>query len=98
MTSLLPPRPASLCLPHAEDLQWATEVCPSSQSRGALQGDVCTSCGMPFVRSFLTFEHLPVVEFHLAPGITDAEVGVYRVSVSTCVGRVKGLQRASSVW
>ena len=55
---------------------------------------MCTSCGMPFVRSFLTFEHLPVVEFHLAPGITDAEVGVQRVSASTSVGRVKGLQCA----
>ena len=50
-----------------------------------LQGDACTSCGMPFVRSFLTFEHLPVVEFHLAPGITDAEVGVQRVSIPTSV-------------
>ena len=55
---------------------------------------MCTSCGMPFVRSFLTFEHLPVVEFHLAPGITDAEVGVERVSTPTSVGRVKGLQGA----
>lgn len=53
---------------------------------------MCTSCGMPFVRSFLTFEHLPVVEFHLAPGITDAEVGVQRISPSTSVHKVKGLQ------
>ena len=56
---------------------------------------------MPFVRSFLTFEHLPVVEFHLAPGITDAEVGVQRNSIVVSVGRVKGLHRvhrAGSAW
>lgn len=38
-----------------------------------LQGDFCTSCGAPFLRSFLTFEVLPLVEFQLEPGISDAE-------------------------
>lgn len=37
------------------------------------QGDVCTACGAPFVRSFVTFEHLPLVEFELEPGISDEE-------------------------
>jgi hypothetical protein len=27
------------------------------------KGDVCVSCGGRFVRSFTTFEHLPMVEF-----------------------------------
>lgn len=26
-------------------------------------GDVCTNCGHPFIRSFLNFEILPLVEF-----------------------------------
>lgn len=38
-----------------------------------LQGDFCTACGAPFLRSFLTFEVLPLVEFQLEPGISDAE-------------------------
>jgi hypothetical protein len=38
-----------------------------------MQGDFCTSCGAPFLRSFLTFEVLPLVEFSLEPGISDAE-------------------------
>ena len=35
--------------------------------------DDCISCGAPVVRSFATFEPLPVVEFELADGITDEE-------------------------
>lgn len=38
-----------------------------------LQGDFCTSCGAQFLRSFVTFEVLPVVEFQLEAGISDAE-------------------------
>lgn len=38
-----------------------------------LQGDQCVQCHSEFVRSFLTFELLPVVEFHLEPGISDEE-------------------------
>lgn len=38
-----------------------------------VQGDFCTSCGAPFLRSFITFEVLPLVEFELEPGISDAE-------------------------
>lgn len=38
-----------------------------------LQGDFCTNCGAPFLRSFITFEVLPLVEFELEPGISDAE-------------------------
>ncbi|KAJ8607792.1 hypothetical protein CTAYLR_009237 [Chrysophaeum taylorii] len=35
--------------------------------------DVCASCGHPFVRSFLTFDILPLIEFLPAPPITDDE-------------------------
>lgn len=38
-----------------------------------MQGDFCTACGAPFLRSFITFEVLPLVEFELEPGISDAE-------------------------
>uniref|UniRef100_A0A061R9P9 Intraflagellar transport protein 122 n=1 Tax=Tetraselmis sp. GSL018 TaxID=582737 RepID=A0A061R9P9_9CHLO len=37
------------------------------------QGDFCFNCGSAFHRSFLTFEHLPLVEFELEDGIGDAE-------------------------
>jgi intraflagellar transport protein 122 len=36
-------------------------------------GDFCVNCSAGFHRSFLTFEQLPLVEFLLAPGITDEE-------------------------
>jgi intraflagellar transport protein 122 len=34
-------------------------------------GDVCVTSGHPFVRSFVSFENLPLVEFQPAPGISD---------------------------
>jgi hypothetical protein len=37
------------------------------------QGDFCFNCGNAFHRSFLTFEHLPLVEFELEDGVSDAE-------------------------
>ena len=41
---------------------------------GARASDACAACGTRFVRSSLTFESLPLLEFCLAPGISDAEV------------------------
>ena len=35
------------------------------------KGDVCTSCGHPFVRSFINFDVLPLVEFVPDPSISD---------------------------
>eukprot|EP00873_Tetraselmis_striata_P015075 jgi/Tetstr1/435339/TSEL_024257.t1 len=37
------------------------------------QGDFCFNCGNGFHRSFITFEHLPLVEFELEDGISDSE-------------------------
>jgi hypothetical protein len=37
------------------------------------RGDSCASCGHPFVRSFLNFDVLPLVEFAPAAGITDEQ-------------------------
>ncbi|GFH10765.1 WD_REPEATS_REGION domain-containing protein, partial [Haematococcus lacustris] len=36
-------------------------------------GDFCINCGAPFIRSFVTFEHLPLVEFELDSSISDGE-------------------------
>jgi len=37
------------------------------------KGDVCTNCGHPFVRSFINFDVLPLVEFVPEPKISDEE-------------------------
>lgn len=37
------------------------------------KGDVCTNCGHPFVRSFINFDILPLVEFVPEPAISDEE-------------------------
>ena len=37
------------------------------------KGDVCTNCGHPFVRSFVNFDILPLVEFVPEPSISDEE-------------------------
>lgn len=36
-------------------------------------GDCCVACGHPFVRSSTSFDHLPLVQFVPADGISDAE-------------------------
>ncbi|CAM9596903.1 unnamed protein product [Phaeothamnion confervicola] len=37
------------------------------------RSDVCTTCGHPFVRSFINFEVLPLVEFVPGRGVSDDE-------------------------
>jgi intraflagellar transport protein 122 len=37
------------------------------------KGDICTNCGHPFVRSFINFEILPLVEFVPEPNIPDLD-------------------------
>ena len=43
---------------------------PLTNTRG---GNRCNNCNAPFVMSFVSFEILPLVEFHLEEGITDKE-------------------------
>lgn len=37
------------------------------------EGDLCTNCGHPFYRSFISFDLLPLVEFVPEPDISDKE-------------------------
>ncbi|CAG9463200.1 unnamed protein product [Pedinophyceae sp. YPF-701] len=62
-------RPAT----DAEDLQPVCWRCMQVNPLINDQGDFCTNCSSPFVRSFLTFEHLPLVPFETEPDISDAE-------------------------
>lgn len=41
---------------------------------GARAADACGACGTRYVRSSLTYESLPLLEFCLAPGISDVQV------------------------
>ena len=50
-----------------------TTKTPSCHPADVPQGDFCINCGAPFIRSFVTFEHLPLVEFELNSDITDEE-------------------------
>ncbi len=43
----------------------------------ALQGDVCNTCGHGVVRSFLTFEPLPLLQFQVASHISDDQVQLF---------------------
>jgi hypothetical protein len=55
--------------------QPAPRAAPQQAGRSAPGSrDTCSACGTRYVRSFLTFESLPVVEMRPAPGISDAEV------------------------
>lgn len=70
------------------------------------KGDICTNCGHPFVRSFINFDILPLVEFVPEPSITDEEAielirqqpspsGVFR---GEAVGREGKLGRRGDGW
>jgi len=37
-------------------------------------GDICTSCGHPFLRNFIGFDTLPLVEFVPLPNIPTKKV------------------------
>ncbi|KAG2430302.1 hypothetical protein HYH02_013779 [Chlamydomonas schloesseri] len=56
-----------------EDLLPVCWRCSTTNPLLNTQGDYCINCGAPFIRSFVTFEHLPVVEFELEPGVDDEE-------------------------
>ncbi len=64
------------------DAEDVLPVCYRCSSRNPLlnpftnklaRGDVCTNCGHPFVRSFINFDILPLVEFVPEPRISDEE-------------------------
>jgi intraflagellar transport protein 122 len=38
-----------------------------------VQGDLCSHCGHPFIRSFCSFETLPLVQFHLDAALSHDE-------------------------
>lgn len=57
----------------AEDLLPLCFRCTATNPLVSGKGDVCISCGGRFVRSFVTFEHLPMVEFEVAEDITPKE-------------------------
>jgi len=59
-------------------------------------GDVCVNCGAAFVRSYLTFEHLPLVEFCLDPGISDHEAEQLLNLNPPEAGRLRAPQRPSA--
>eukprot|EP00240_Pyramimonas_obovata_P000052 CAMPEP_0118949464 /NCGR_PEP_ID=MMETSP1169-20130426/49666_1 /TAXON_ID=36882 /ORGANISM="Pyramimonas obovata, Strain CCMP722" /LENGTH=1253 /DNA_ID=CAMNT_0006896109 /DNA_START=163 /DNA_END=3921 /DNA_ORIENTATION=+ len=56
-----------------EDLLPVCYRCATQNPLVNAHGDVCINCGAAFQRSFVTFEHLPLVEFALDHGITDQE-------------------------
>ncbi|KXZ55139.1 hypothetical protein GPECTOR_3g29 [Gonium pectorale] len=58
-----------------EDLLPVCWRCSTTNPLLNTQGDYCINCGAPFIRSFVTFEHLPVVEFELEAGLEDEEAG-----------------------
>lgn len=47
--------------------------CGASTPLLSTQGDACAACGAHVQRSFATFDPLPLVEFELAPGISDQQ-------------------------
>lgn len=68
---------AALCIrtkPYTdkEELLPMCYLCSTQNPLLNNQGEKCTNCGSLFIRSFLTFEPLPLVEFILE-GVTDEE-------------------------
>lgn len=61
------------------------------------KGDVCTSCGHPFVRSFINFDVLPLVEFIPESSISD-EVAIELIRRPPSDGRRKKNDRANGRW
>jgi intraflagellar transport protein 122 len=69
------------------------------------RGDVCTNCGHPFVRSFINFDILPLVEFVPEPSISDEEaIELIRQTPPNSLGSLSGQSQAkgggkkSGVW
>lgn len=52
----------------SEDLLPVCYRCSTSNPLLNTQGDFCINCGAPFIRSFITFEHLPLVRSSAGQG------------------------------
>lgn len=66
----------------------ATNPLLNPGSNKLAEGDVCTTCGHPFVRSFINFEILPLVEFMPESAIGDDEaIDLIRQSSSSTSGK-----------
>ena len=52
-------------------------------------GDVCIDCGHPFIRSFASFDCLPLVQFFPAEGITDEQAVAFINDETASAGRRK---------
>lgn len=48
--------------------------CMNTNSLVNSQGDFCTACGHPFIRNFVGFDTLPLVEFTTKPDIPMKKV------------------------
>lgn len=78
--SALPAFQAASLLAHSRpytDLETLLDVCYRCGTSNSLlrqKGDVCVTCGAEFVRSMLTYEQLPLVEFKLEGGIGEDQV------------------------
>ena len=57
----------------AEELLPICFRCMSANPLVSGTGETCATCGGAFVRSFVTFEHLPMVEFFVEEGIAGKE-------------------------
>ncbi|XP_041457748.1 intraflagellar transport protein 122 homolog isoform X2 [Lytechinus variegatus] len=57
----------------AEDVLPMCYRCSTTNPLLNNQGNRCINCSQPFVHSFVSFEVLPLVEFHLEEGIPDEE-------------------------
>ncbi|KAI9343877.1 WD40-repeat-containing domain protein [Zopfochytrium polystomum] len=56
-----------------EDLETTCPLCNSPNPLLNAKGDVCQNCQEPFIRSFYSFETLPLIEFVLEDDISDSE-------------------------
>jgi intraflagellar transport protein 122 len=56
-----------------EDLLPVCHRCHQASAGLSSHGDRCNNCLHPFVRSLVSYEVLPLVEFAIADGLTDAE-------------------------
>jgi hypothetical protein len=60
-----------------EGFQVICNRCMNTNSLVNIAGDFCTACGHNFIRNFVGFDTLPLVEFSVRPDITMKKVIEY---------------------